>query len=317
MSNKSNDNGRAYEYIFIQTLEQEIKKTRLVEIKKDSSYSSSEKSWNNISSDLQAILIKSSSSAIQKIFELEPLILENNSNVLILSIQDDSKGKEGDVRDILITREDIQWEIGLSVKHNHFAVKHSRLSKSLDFGDKWFGMKCSDEYWKDIKPIFEYLDNEKKKCTNWRDLPAKENDVYIPLLKAFMNEVKYCNQVNPTIPCKMVEYLLGKFDFYKVISIDNKQITQIHSYNLRGKLNQPSKIQSSKIQVPIVNLPTRIVHLEFKPDSNNTIELYLDEGWQFNFRIHNASTKVESSLKFDIQLIGMPVTILSIDCTWK
>ena len=178
-------------------------------------------------------------------------------------------------------------------------------------------MKCSDEYWKEIKPIFEYLDNEKNKKAKWRDLHAKENDVYIPLLKAFMNEVKHSNQINPKIPSKMVEYLLGKFDFYKVISIDNKQITQVHSYNLRGKLNLPSKMQSSKIEVPIVKLPTRIVCLDFKANSNNTIELYLDEGWQFSFRIHNASTNVESSLKFDIQLIGMPVTILSINCIWK
>lgn len=46
--------------------------------------------------------------------------------------------------------------------------------------------------------------------------------------------------------------------------------------------------------------------------------LYLDRGWQFGFRIiHNASTKVETSLKFDIQIIGMPTTIISIDCKWK
>lgn len=59
------------------------------------------------------------------------------------------------------------------------------------------------------------------------------------------------------------------------------------------------------------------MNLEFKPDSNNTLELYLDRGWQFTFRIHNASSKVESSLKFDIQIIGMPTSIVSIDCKWK
>ena len=62
---------------------------------------------------------------------------------------------------------------------------------------------------------------------------------------------------------------------------------------------------------------TRIVSLEYKPDSKNTLELYLDGGWQFSFRIYNASTKVESSLKFDIQIIGMPTTIISIDCRWS
>lgn len=42
----------------------------------------------------------------------------------------------------------------------------------------------------------------------------------------------------------------------------------------------------------------------------------MDGGWQFSFRIHNASTIVEPSLKFDIQIIGMPVTILTINSTW-
>lgn len=115
----------------------------------------------------------------------------------------------------------------------------------------------------------------------------------------------------------MVEYLLGEFDFYKVIGIDNKKITQIQSYNLRGTLNRQGKKRKRSVELPISTLPTRIVNLEYKPDSKNTLALYLDGGWQFSFRIHNASTKVESSLKFDIQIIGMPTTIISIDCRWK
>ena len=45
--------------------------------------------------------------------------------------------------------------------------------------------------------------------------------------------------------------------------------------------------------------------------------MYLDGGWQFSFRIHNASTLVETSLKFDIQIIKMPDAIISIECPWK
>lgn len=43
---------------------------------------------------------------------------------------------------------------------------------------------------------------------------------------------------------------------------------------------------------------TRIVSLDFKPNSLNTLELYLDNKRQFTFRIHNASSEVETSLKF-------------------
>lgn len=88
---------------------------------------------------------------------MEPMIVEKSDDLLKLKIQTDNEGKDGDVRDIVISRKDVQWEIGLSIKHNHFAVKHSRLAKSLDFGQKWFGIACSDTYWNDIKPIFDYL----------------------------------------------------------------------------------------------------------------------------------------------------------------
>ncbi len=37
-----------------------------------------------------------------------------------------------------------------------------------------------------------------------------------------------------------------------------------------------------------------------------TLEMYFDPSWSVSFRIHNASTAVEPSLKFDINLIGFP-----------
>lgn len=115
----------------------------------------------------------------------------------------------------------------------------------------------------------------------------------------------------------MVEYLLGQFDFYKIIGIDNKKITQIQPFNLRGTLNQASKKSKPYLVIPVSELPTRIVNIGFRPGSNNTVELYLDGGWQFGFRIHNAASNVETSLKFDIQIIGMPATIIAINCKWE
>jgi hypothetical protein len=318
MSNKSNNQGRAYEFSYLITLYEEISKIRPVKIEKNSSFYAAERAWNTLTDYEKTIYKLSSLAGINAIFDLEPLILEDSCDVLELKIQSDDKGKEGDVRDVLIIRRGIEWEIGLSVKHNHFAVKHSRLSKNLDFGNKWYGIECSKQYWEDIKPIFEYLDIEKQKDSKWSDLPNKEDDVYIPLLNAFKDELERQNNMfGQDIPRLMIEYLLGEFDFYKVIGIDSKRITQIQSYNLRGTLNKQGDNRKRSMELPISALPTRIVSLEYKPNSKNTLELYLDGGWQFSFRIHNASTKVESSLKFDIQIIGMPTSIISIDCKWR
>ena len=45
----------------------------------------------------------------------------------------------------------------ISAKNNHRAVKHSRLSNKINFGEKWLGVSCSDNYFKEINPIFDML----------------------------------------------------------------------------------------------------------------------------------------------------------------
>lgn len=317
MTDKSNNLGRGYEYIFLSELEENISKVRNVIIEKNTSYYASRRAWETLSEKDKRSLKVSAIAAIVKLFDLEPLIVENSDDLLKLYIQQDGEGKKGDVRDIIIIRGDINWEIGLSIKHNHFAVKHSRLSATLDFGKEWFGNNCSKQYWDDVTPLFEYLRSEKNKKTKWCDLALKEKDVYIPLLTAFINEIKRSNDVDKNLPKKMAEYLLGKYDFYKVISIDKQEITQIQSYNIRGNLNKCSNDIEPQIIIPISSLPTKIKMIDFKDGSTNTVEMYMNNYWTFSFRIHNASTLVEPSLKFDIQICGMPTTIMTINCCWK
>ena len=317
MSSKSNNQGRAYEYVFLNVLFDEISKIREVWIEENSSFLASKKAWETLSEEEKEIYKLSALTGVNTVLDLEPLILEKNNDTLNLKIQADDNGKKGDVRDIIIMRENVNWEIGLSLKHNHFAVKHSRLSKKLDFGKKWYNISCSEEYWKRVKPIFDFLEEEKRKKTLWKEIINKDKDVYFPLLEAFKIEILKQNKEEIGLLENMLKYLLGKFDFYKVISIDTKRITRVQSYNLYGTLNQEGVHKKRKIEIPIVLLPNRIVSLDFKPGSLNTLELYLNNGWQFTFRIHNASSEVETSLKFDIQIVGMPTSIISIDSKWK
>lgn len=317
MSSKSNDQGRAYEYICLHTLNNAIGRIRNSGIEKNSCYEAAEHAWNTLSGAEKALYTLSAKSTIDTIFALEPNIIEKENDVLKLYIQSDEHGEVADVRDIIIQRKDIVWEIGLSIKHNHMAVKHSRLGKVLDFGEKWYGIKCSDDYWNEVKPIFDFLDVEKSKGTYFRDLNSKEDDVYVPLLNAFMREVKKQVENDSSIPRKLVEYLLSKYDFYKVISIDSQRITTIQSFNMYGTLNLPSKTQAPTLEVPVIDLPTSLLYIGFKPKSKTTVIMSFDNGWQFSFRIHNAKDIVESSLKFDIQIAGIPADVdVKFNCKW-
>lgn len=317
MSSKSNNQGRAYEYICLHSLQNAISAIRKSQIIHNSSYEAAEHAWNTLSVAEKALYTLSAKSTIDTIFALEPNIVEEDNDTLNLYIQSDEHGKKADVRDIIIERKDIVWEIGLSIKHNHMAVKHSRLAKTLDFWEKWYGINCSEEYWNAVKPTFDFLETEKAKGTYFRDLNSKEDDVYVPLLEAFMQEVKKQVEDSADTPRKLVEYLLSKYDFYKVISIDNKRITTIQSFNMYGSLNQSSKTQKPSLEVPAMELPTSLLYMGFKPKTKTTVIMSFDNGWQFSFRIHNAEEKVATSLKFDIQIVGMPPAVnITFDCKW-
>lgn len=317
MSTNSNDQGRAYEYAWMNSLYTKLNSIRKTKIIDNSSLEANKRAWLTVSENMQKIFKISASSAIDTILELEPLMSDSIDDELLLEFQQDGAGIKGDVRDIVIKRNDIQWEVGLSIKHNHEAIKHSRLSYKIDFGNEWLGLPCSKDYWDTIMPIFNRLKGEKKLGTNWSDIHDKEQSVYIPLLQAFIDELNRAYAIDSDMPRKMVEYLIGTKDYYKVVSRDSKCLTVVHTFNMHGTLNKQSKIKISTISVPIVELPTELVALKFKSNSTNTVEMYLNNGWQLSFRIHNASTKVEPSLKFDIQFIGMPISIINIECKWN
>lgn len=203
MSRKCNNQGRAYEFAWINALADALAPERNVVVTKNSSYEANRRAWDSLAPDKQELYRISASAAIPTILELEPRMTENSGDTLTLTPQKDGSGITGDVRDMVIRRGAINWEIGLSIKHNHEAVKHCRLIHLLDFGKEWFDRPCSTQYWSDIKP-----------------------------------------------------------------------------------------------------------------GSNTAAEMYLNNGWQLNFRIHNAEDKIAPTLKFDIQFVGIPPEVLSIECRW-
>ena len=316
MSSKSNDQGRAYEFAWINTLLEALDSLRKTEIVYNSSYDANKKAWNTISKEKRVLYTNSANAAVNTILELEPLMEENSDDTLILEFQKDESGVSGDVRDIVIRRDNIEWEIGLSIKTNHDAVKHSRLSHVLDFGNEWYGVPCSDKYWDDIAPVFDFLKQEKNKKTKWNNLTDKEGDVYVPLLQAFLDEVSKVYREDPSIAVKMFEYLVGIKDYHKIVSREDKKMTLIHTFNLHGTLNKPSEVKVSAFEVLQSELPTEILSMRFKKNSRTTVEIYMDNGWAFSFRIHSASTLVQPSLKFDVQFISTPVSVMNIECKW-
>lgn len=213
-------------------------------------------------------------------------------------------------------------EIGFSCKHNHHAVKHSRLSDRINFGLEWLGLSCSDTYFEDIKPIFDELKNLRTQKALWSSILNKDSKVYKPILFAFIKELNKLSEIDSTVPSKLINYLIGNKDFYKIITDDKMKTTRVEAINISGTLNKASDNIKSIVNIPKLKLPTRFYHIGFKKlstteESSNTIEIVCDEGWAISMRIHSASSIVESSLKFDIQLISLPSSIYSQVEPWE
>ncbi|MFP6259794.1 HaeIII family restriction endonuclease [Helicobacter pylori] len=310
MSNKSNNQGRAYEYAWCLALEQKLSVLKKVIVDKQNGFNACYRAYESLEKSLQERYLESAKQGVLLLLDCEPLLSEvigSSQNEITLSLQKDKLGEIGDIRDILIYFD--RFCIGLSIKHNHDAVKHSRLSKDLDFGKKWLGVGVSQNYKDTIKPLFERLENAKKEGMLWRDFPNKEQEIYAPLLQAFKKEVLRIDENKENkVPQKMVEYLLGKYDFYKAILLEREQKTKLEAYHFNNTLNRSVKNKPKKI-IPLSKLPTRMIYFDFKPKSFNTLELVLNEGWSFSLRIHNASSRVEPSLKFDIKLLSKPESV--------
>lgn len=270
---------------------------------------------NKTSQKHKDVLLAASRKMATKLADLEPRLIypvKGLRDIIDLEIQPDEKGIHGDVRDVLALRillksENVGWEIGISCKHNHRAVKHQRISPRIDIGSQWLNFSSDSDYFNEINSVFTLIDSLRKSGTQkWLEVRNKDTFIYKPLLEAIKNQIERLNKSKGQIICSnFLAYLIGKNDFYKVV-LEGKKSVSIQGFNFTNTLNQSADNHHPKHRVSVLKLPTRIYKIEFKDNSINTIHIAMDEGWSISMRIHNASTKIENSLKLDVQLIGVP-----------
>ena len=318
MALSNTEYGKAYEYACLLALRDHLSRrtTGMVTIVDSEAYRTARTAFDKATREGVSLnLTRAANAAARVILRLEPQ-LQHGDDGLALTIQTDAQGIAGDVRDVVCMRGASGWEIGISCKHNHHAVKHSRLSATINFGAEWFGIPCSNTYFQTVVPIFNELrDMRATAVANnsplplWNDIPDKAERYYIPILNAFLTELRYLANNNPEVPSRLIEYMLGRYDFYKVITDDRHETTRVEAINIAGTLNRPANGHRSIVDVARLRLPTRFYHMGFVPGSDNKVEIVCDEGWTLTMRIHNASSKVEPSLKFDVQLVSLPNSV--------
>jgi hypothetical protein len=308
-------NGKAFEYALLKEFFERLKAVTTVSVVQNEPYKTALKCFLSFNEKEQSHYSLVASFAVNFLLDLEPRLSNgiSDKDILQLEIVSDKEGQTGDVRDVLAIRSLQKWEIGISAKNNHRAVKHSRLSNDIDFGQKWLGIPCSIAYFKEVNPVFDNLvklRTASKATQKWDSLGDYHTSVYVPILDAFKKELLRLEAENSgTVAERLIKYLIGNKDFYKVIKGSNK--VEIQAYNLHGTLNLPFETVKPKAKVPKLKLPSRLIEVVYQENSKTTLLVTLNEGWQISFRIHNASSRIEPSLKFDINLVSAPHSLFT------
>jgi HaeIII restriction endonuclease len=290
------DNGRAFEW----AVGVELHRLTKFQIQKNAFATNNQTAFDLAPTLKQNDLLNAANTAVKHILEKEKQFIGLN-NIGEITFNSDAAGKQGDVRDILIT---INGKtIGISCKNNHKALKHPRLSGTINFIKVW-GIDpegCSSTYWDAVKPLFDELSkikNDSNRTALWDDLNDKPNRFYWPVLDAWSEEInRVCaiSQAKEQALCKtIISFIIGKYDFYKIIRQGKKRVI-VQGFNLNNTLSTKK-----------TKYPTCINVINKKNGTQYSKTIVFNHGYSINFRIHNAESLVTPSLKFDVKAIGLP-----------
>ena len=302
-------NGKAFEYMCFNALRTKLQmEGKDVAVVEDKAFSNAVNAYGRCFQEEQTQLFEAAFTATKLLIPLEPRLL-GGSGTLVMRIASDSVaiGADGDVRDVLCIRSEDDWEIGISCKHNHEALRHPRITEGKDFGTDWVGTRCSREFMETISPITDSLREYGETETPWRTIDNKQDRYYVTILQAYLNEIQRMCAADSSIPEKLLSYFFGSRDFYKVIMKASARTTTIIGFNMHGTLNASCGKTKAMTKVPVIKMPTKLYDASFKSGSKTTIILTFDGGWSVSMRLHNKDSVAKpTSLAWDVNLVGFP-----------
>ena len=303
-------NGKAFEYACLRSLLAHAKALdKDVSIEASKAFTTAEKAFSAVDDNAKSEMMAAANAAVKLIVPLEPKLM-GGSGTLLLTIAADAAaiGVDGDVRDVLCVRaDDEEWAIGISCKHNHEGLRHPRITEDKDFGADWIGVHCSREFMNEITPIINSLIENGKNEILWSQIDQKWDRYYVPILTAYLKEIRrMCNE-NATVPEKLLSYFFGANDFYKVIMKSGSRTTTVEGFHMHGTLNAACGKTKAMTKVSVIKMPTRLLDAAFKAGTKTTIILTFDGGWSISMRLHNKDKVAKpTSLAWEVNLEGLP-----------
>ena len=273
--NSSNANGRALEYIITRKI---ISRMDAVQQGDTSANQLRDKEkLIGLSAELKSRFELASDVLCQWINEQ---IYDSDGEVHVNRLSDND-AKNGDVTDVSIARGG--KTLNLSIKHNHYALKHQRPPTSAQ---RIGYAKNSEEdrvFRGELDGILETflikakkLKPDAKKFNELKDLDPNfiNHEMYLPICALVTNTINNLCKKSSNVQA-LFSFIVGTNDYHKVI-VTNKNITLM---------------KFADIDMPDTLIATQ--------EKSNYVILTFSNGWVIRLRLHTAASKLGKSLKFD------------------
>ncbi|MFK5706281.1 HaeIII family restriction endonuclease [Ligilactobacillus sp. LYQ139] len=321
MSASNMKNGKAFEYACLSELKRALEHMgKSVTVTQDKPFNTAKSKFLSLIDEQRKNYNLGAAAGIKLLLSLEPNLV-NSKVPLNLSISPDSKakGQKGDVRDVIAVRngKNNKWEVGISCKHNHEALRHPRITKNLDFGTDWIGVPCSSSFFNNLKPVINTIKNYESQGMIWKKLNTNvKYDIYSKVCVCFKDEIeKLCTNTNQNVPQKLISYFFGSYDFYKIIMDEKSHSTDIQGFNVHGTLGKNYGNIRPRFKVGKTKLPSKLLEIQLK--RKTTLILDFDNGWSISMRIHNKQNEMKvTSLAWDVKLEGSPTGVFTNTQLW-
>ena len=248
--------------------------------------------------EVRNLAYRQAAPAMERIASHEPYIFETGGEPLCIRLNYLDRRLERDsFGEIMLERTDLDWRFSISVKNDarilsalpvadrELDMNKDKIMNSFnaidDFGDRVFGIPCSNDYFDDMNEILLNIaprDNE-----NWSELVKDENFVYgkliTPMLKAMGREFPRIFKFHPEAPQKLFDYFYGQMDYYFIKPIDELELTRIGCVNARGYLGRMPgnrNLNTPKTAFPAELLDVRMATGKYGEVSRDTLQLAFD-----------------------------------------
>ena len=266
--------------------------------------------------------------AIERIASHEPMIFVTDGEPLCIRLNYlDRKLERDSFGEIMLERPDLDWRFAISVKSDAKILSalpvadreldmdrdviRNSFNEIDDFGDRIFGIPCSNEYFDDMNEIL--LNIAPRDSENWGELVKEEKFIYgsliTPMLQAFGREFPRIFKSHPEAAQKMFDYFYGKMDYYFIKPIDELEVTRIGCVNARGGLGRMpnnTNLMVAKTDFPTELEEVRLATGKYGEVSRDTLQLNFNGGWALCITMHPVYDKY-GELGFDMQ-VYLPVT---------